>query len=150
MAPELIYRKIGVVSYKADVYSFGQLLLAIAAGRRKINATDHSSRVYFSSWIHERIVDKNRVEDLDLGDNLTEDGKKIFRRIVLVALWCVQWKPAHRPSMQQVVEMLESSIEQDLKLPPKPLYYPQDSYVEEEQSAFQDGTGESLSDSMSL
>ena len=139
MAPELIYRKIGGVSYKADVYSFGQLLLAMI-GRRKVNAlTDHSSRVYFSSWIYEK-VDRGEDEDLDLGD-ITQDEKDTVRKIILVALWCVQWTPADRPSMREVLEMLEGDLE-DLKLPPKPLYYPPDSPARE-QSNSQD-TGDSI------
>ncbi|KAJ3692419.1 hypothetical protein LUZ60_012769 [Juncus effusus] len=34
MAPELVSRSFGVISYKSDVYSFGMLLLEMAGGRR--------------------------------------------------------------------------------------------------------------------
>ncbi|KAI5659298.1 hypothetical protein M9H77_28091 [Catharanthus roseus] len=140
MAPELIYSKIGRVSYKADVYSFGQLLLAMV-GRGKLNAiTDHSSRVYFSSWIYEK-VNREEENDLDLGD-ITEDEKDIVRKFILVALWCVQWAPADRPSMHRVLEMLEGDL-MNIELPPKPVYYPQDSFARDQKSSDEDTTEDS-------
>ena len=48
MAPELFYKNIGGVSYKADVYSFGMLLLEMASKRKNFNAlVNHSSQIYF-------------------------------------------------------------------------------------------------------
>ncbi|PRQ55484.1 putative glycerophosphodiester phosphodiesterase, protein kinase RLK-Pelle-LRK10L-2 family [Rosa chinensis] len=45
IAPELIYKNIGGVSYKADVYSFGMLLMEMAGRRKNLNATvEHTSR----------------------------------------------------------------------------------------------------------
>lgn len=133
MAPELMYRKIGEVSHKADVYSFGQLLMAMI-GRKKVNSlTDHSSRVYFPAWIYDR-VERGEEEDMDLDLGvITREEKDIVRKIILVALCCVQWIPADRPSMREVVEMLEGDVE-GLKLPGKPLYYFPDTSPEEERS----------------
>ncbi|GMP24813.1 hypothetical protein CsSME_00001958 [Camellia sinensis var. sinensis] len=47
MAPELFYKNIGGVSYKADVYSFGMLLMEIAGKRRNWNASANSSQIFF-------------------------------------------------------------------------------------------------------
>jgi len=48
MAPELFYKNIGKVSYKADVYSFGMLLMEIANRRRNLNSNaDDSSQIFF-------------------------------------------------------------------------------------------------------
>jgi serine/threonine protein kinase len=48
MAPELFYKNIGGVSYKADVYSFGMLLMEMASKRRSLNShADHSSQFIF-------------------------------------------------------------------------------------------------------
>ncbi|KAL9339968.1 hypothetical protein Peur_066187 [Populus x canadensis] len=50
MAPELFYKNIGGVSYKADVYSFGMLLMEMVGRRKNLNAlADHSSQMYFPS-----------------------------------------------------------------------------------------------------
>ncbi|GKV25667.1 hypothetical protein SLEP1_g35068 [Rubroshorea leprosula] len=43
--------------------------------------------------------------------------------MAIVALWCIQMKPAIRPSMTKVLEMLESEIEL-LEMPPKPAFVP--------------------------
>ncbi|KAG2694082.1 hypothetical protein I3760_08G124600 [Carya illinoinensis] len=38
MAPEMVYQNIGGISYKADVYSFGMLLMEMASRRKNLNA----------------------------------------------------------------------------------------------------------------
>ena len=44
MAPELFYKNIGGVSYKADVYSYGMLLMEMVGRRKNLNAlANHSS-----------------------------------------------------------------------------------------------------------
>ncbi|WRX18033.1 Protein kinase domain - like 10 [Theobroma cacao] len=48
IALELFYKNIGGVSYKADVYSFGMLLMEMAAKRRNsTTVTEQSSEAYF-------------------------------------------------------------------------------------------------------
>ncbi|GKV25651.1 hypothetical protein SLEP1_g35050 [Rubroshorea leprosula] len=119
-APELFYKKIGGISYKADVYSFGMLLMEMVAGRRNKNSfSDQSSQIYFPAWIHERF---DQGEDIELGD-VTDIEKNLVRKIVIVALWCIQMKPAICPSMSKVLEMLESEV-QLLEMPPKPSFVP--------------------------
>ncbi|KAJ8752897.1 hypothetical protein K2173_008632 [Erythroxylum novogranatense] len=100
MAPELFYRNIGGVSYKADVYK-----------------TNHSSQ-YFPDWVHrEATMGKFEVEDV------SECEMKLVKKMVIVALWCIQMNPANRPPMNKVMEMLEADVE-CLELPPKPVLYP--------------------------
>ncbi|XP_022733693.1 rust resistance kinase Lr10-like isoform X2 [Durio zibethinus] len=118
IAPELVYKNIGGISYKADVYSFGMLLMEMIGRRRNLNAfADHSSQIYFPSWIYDRL---DRGEDIELGD--ISDGEKIMvRKMVVVAFWCIQLMPADRPSMSKVLKMLETDVEL-LEMPPKPFY----------------------------
>jgi len=52
-----------------------------------------------------------------------EHGKKTTKKMIIVALWCIQLKPVDRPSMHKVVEMLESDVE-SLRMPPKPFLTP--------------------------
>ncbi|KAL6320823.1 hypothetical protein AAG906_008823 [Vitis piasezkii] len=120
IAPELFYKNIGGVSYKADVYSFGMLLMEMVGKRKNVNAlAEHSSQIYFPSWIYDRY---GQGEDMEMGD-ATEDEKKLVKKLVIVALWCIQMKPIDRPSMSKTLEMLEGKVEL-LEMPPKPtLYY---------------------------
>ncbi|KAL6143176.1 hypothetical protein ACLB2K_053871 [Fragaria x ananassa] len=124
MAPELFYKNIGGVSYKADVYSFGMLMLEMEGRRKNLNAAiDHSSefsQMYFPTWVSDQL---NQGKEIEVGD-FTEDEMKIIKKMIIVALWCIQMKPIERPSMSKVVEMLEGDIE-NLQIPPKPFLYPQ-------------------------
>ena len=45
--------------------------------------------------------------------------KERARKMIMVALWCIQTDPKNRPSMSKVIEMLEGSID-SLDVPPKP------------------------------
>ncbi|KAB1205177.1 hypothetical protein CJ030_MR7G021995 [Morella rubra] len=106
MAPELFYKNIGGLSYKADVYSFGMLLMEMASRRKNVNASvDHSSQVYFPTWIYDQLQDGRDIEI----DNVTEEEREICKKMIIVALWCIQMKPSYRPSMHEVVGMLEEN-----------------------------------------
>ena len=108
IAPELFYQNIGGVSYKADVYSFGMLLLEMVGRRRNVNVhAEHSSQIYFSSWIYDKFHQEKDVEVRDA----TEDEKRLIKKMVIVALWCIQMKPTDRPSMSKALEMLEGDVE---------------------------------------
>ncbi|XP_062004690.1 rust resistance kinase Lr10-like isoform X2 [Rosa rugosa] len=121
IAPEMYYRTIGGVSYKADVYSFGMLLLEMAGRRKNLNPdVEHSSQIYFPSWIYEQL---EKGKNLEIED-ACEDDTKIAKKMITVALWCIQLMPADRPSMTKVLEMLEGEDEV-LQMPPKPFYCPQ-------------------------
>ncbi|XP_034896887.2 LEAF RUST 10 DISEASE-RESISTANCEUS RECEPTOR-LIKE PROTEIN KINASE-like 2.4 isoform X2 [Populus alba] len=121
MAPELFYKSIGGVSYKADVYSFGMLLMEMVGRRKNLNAlADHSSQMYFPSWVYDQV---NEGKDI-LEDQATEQEKNTIKKMTIVALWCIQLKPIDRPSMHRVVQMLEADIK-SLQMPPKPFLVPQ-------------------------
>ncbi|XP_039173589.1 rust resistance kinase Lr10-like [Eucalyptus grandis] len=126
MAPELFYKYLGGVSYKADVYSFGMLLMEMAGRRRNINAkVDCSSQIYFPLWVYDQLNKEN-----ELGMEVVEEEREIIRKMVIVALWCIQLIPNDRPSMRRVLDMLEGEID-ILQLPPKPLLYPSEEPVDD-------------------
>ncbi|XVF79209.1 hypothetical protein PTKIN_Ptkin14bG0202200 [Pterospermum kingtungense] len=118
IAPELVYKNIGGISYKADVYSFGMLVMEMIGKRKDLNLfADRTSQIYFPSWIYDRL---DPGEDIELGD-VTDAEKIMVRKMVVVAFWCIQLKPDDRPSMRKVLKMLESDVEV-LEMPPKPFY----------------------------
>ncbi|KHN05172.1 Putative receptor-like protein kinase [Glycine soja] len=131
MAPELFYKNIGGISHKADVYSFGMLLMEMASKRKNLNPhADHSSRLYFPFWIYNQL---GKETDIEM-EGVTEEEKKM----IIVSLWCIQLKPSDRPSMNKVVEMLEGDIE-SLEIPPKPSLYPHET-MENDQSIYSSQT----------
>ncbi|XP_038713528.1 rust resistance kinase Lr10-like isoform X2 [Tripterygium wilfordii] len=119
IAPELIYKRIGGVSYKADVYSFGMLLMEMLGKRKKLDATtdNNSSQMYFPLWVyHEMVQGKiTKVEDA------TEEEENMIKKMTLVGLWCIQIRPCDRPPMRKAIQMLEGHAT-NLGLPPKPTF----------------------------
>lgn len=134
MAPELFYRSIGGVSYKSDVYSFGMLLMEIVGRRKNLNTSvENSSQVYFPSWIYNQL---NQGEDIEIED-ATKEENEIAKKLIIVALWCIQLKPIDRPSMTKVVEMLEGESRL-LQIPHKPFSI---TYLHEEHESDTSSTG---------
>ncbi|KAG6714984.1 hypothetical protein I3843_05G210400 [Carya illinoinensis] len=122
MAPELFYKNIGGISYKADIYSFGMMLMEMVGKRKNLNAfAEHSSQIYFPTWVYDQFNDGKDIEI----DCATEEEKQIVNKMIIVALWCIQMNPSNRPSMNKVVEMLEGEVEH-LQIPSKaPLSSPE-------------------------
>ena len=130
MAPELFYKNIGGISYKADVYSFGMLLMEMASKRKNLNPyAERSSQLYYPFWIYNHLVEEKDIETEDV----TKEEKKIAKKMIIVALWCIQLKPNDRPSMNKVVEMLEGDIE-NLEIPPKPTLYPHETTIRDQRT----------------
>ncbi|KAG7981306.1 hypothetical protein I3843_05G226200 [Carya illinoinensis] len=105
IAPEVFSRNFGTVSYKADVYSFGMLLLEIVGGRRSTVdlMSENASQVYFPEWIYNLLEQKEELRVF-----IEDDGDmKIAKKLAIVGLRCIQWHPMDRPSMKLVVQMLE-------------------------------------------
>ncbi|OMO97988.1 hypothetical protein CCACVL1_04386 [Corchorus capsularis] len=116
IAPEVLSRNFGNVSYKSDVYSFGMLLLEMVGGRKNIDVNvGNISQVYFPEWVYDRL-DKGE----ELGIKIEDEGhSKIAKKLTIVGLWCIQWYPVDRPSMKTVVQWLEEEAE-NLTMPPNP------------------------------
>lgn len=117
IAPEMISRSFGVISSKSDVYSFGMLLLEMAGGRRNAdpNATN-SSQAYYPSWV------SNRLTEQELGEiSAAADMHELERKLCIVGMRCIQMKPHDRPTMTEVIEMLEGDAD-GLQMPPRPFF----------------------------
>ncbi|MED6126829.1 hypothetical protein PIB30_082243 [Stylosanthes scabra] len=117
MAPELFYRNIGTISDKVDVYSFGMLLMEMASRKKNLNTmAQNSSQVYFPFWVYNQLHDGSEI----VIENDTDEEMKLAKKMMIVALWCIQSKPNDRPSMKRVLEMLEQDDDEELEMPPKP------------------------------
>ncbi|XP_010066552.2 G-type lectin S-receptor-like serine/threonine-protein kinase At1g34300 [Eucalyptus grandis] len=116
MAPEWV--KTDQITPKADVYSFGMVLLEIVSGVR--NFEMQGSRIesedwYFPGWAFDKAFKEMKVEDiLDRQIKHAYDDKihfKLVDRMVKTAMWCLQDRPELRPSMGKVAKMLEGTVE---------------------------------------
>lgn len=116
MAPEWV--KSEPITSKADVYSFGMVLLEIVTGTRNFEmqgSTQNSEEWYFPGWAFEKVFKEIKVEDiLDRQIKHSYDNRAHFGlvdRMVKTAMWCLQDRPEMRPSMGKVAKMLEGTVE---------------------------------------
>uniref|UniRef100_A0ACD5TR32 Uncharacterized protein n=1 Tax=Avena sativa TaxID=4498 RepID=A0ACD5TR32_AVESA len=105
------------ITHKADVYSYGMMLLEIISGQR--NATNHVEGKYTSFPIFAAIK-VNEGDTMCLLDPTLEGqaGIEQLNRACRIACWCIQDAEDHRPMMGQVVRMLEGVME--VEIPPIP------------------------------
>ncbi|XP_024987335.1 probable LRR receptor-like serine/threonine-protein kinase At1g07650 [Cynara cardunculus var. scolymus] len=104
MAPE--YALWGLLTYKADVYSFGVLALEIVAGKNNMKFRPSEDCFCLLDWA---IVLEQKGSLIDLVDpRLGSDfNKKEAVGMIKIALLCTNQSPDLRPSMSEVVNMLE-------------------------------------------
>ncbi|KAG8067053.1 hypothetical protein GUJ93_ZPchr0005g14873 [Zizania palustris] len=109
MAPEYIVH--GQLTEKADIYSYGVLVLEIITGRKSLNSVASSAEGHsLMSLIWKHYSEGTVMELLDpnLREQCTEEeAVKVFH----VGLLCSQASPNLRPPMWKVVEMLGSRAE---------------------------------------
>ncbi|XP_042499671.1 G-type lectin S-receptor-like serine/threonine-protein kinase At1g34300 [Macadamia integrifolia] len=125
LAPEWVTREQPITA-KADVYSFGMVLLEIVSGSRNFQSRESLSEDwYFPRWAYEKVYEEKMVEDL-LDKTIIHcyDIKvhiEFVDRMVKTAIWCLQERPDLRPSMGKVAKMLEGTVE--ITEPPKPTIF---------------------------
>ncbi|XP_028772804.1 rust resistance kinase Lr10-like [Neltuma alba] len=116
IAPEVFSRNFGNVSHKADVYSFGMLLLELIGGRRITHdTTENAPHIHYPEWIYNILEER---EDVRIHIDEDSDAKTV-KKLGIVGLWCIQWHPVDRPSMQVAVQMLEGEGDK-LPIPSNP------------------------------
>ncbi|XP_061362375.1 G-type lectin S-receptor-like serine/threonine-protein kinase At2g19130 isoform X2 [Gastrolobium bilobum] len=116
LAPEWIS---GVaITAKADVYSYGMMLFEFVSGRRNSEPSEDGKVTFFPTCAANLVIQGGSV--LSLLDPLLQGNADIeeVTRIIKVASWCVQDNETHRPTMGQVVQILEGILE--VTLPPIP------------------------------
>ncbi|XWS10376.1 hypothetical protein CRYUN_Cryun39dG0072100 [Craigia yunnanensis] len=108
------------VSYKCDVYSFGVMLFEILGRRRNYDVNLGESQEWFPKQVWEKF-DKGELELAWRNCEIEEKDREKAKTMVTVALWCVQYLPEARPSMRNVVKILEGGAE--AATPPNPFQH---------------------------
>ncbi|KAE8793620.1 receptor-like kinase ARK1AS [Hordeum vulgare] len=118
IAPEMISRSFGVISSKSDVYSFGMLLLEMAGGRRNADPNaGSSSQAYYPSWVYDQLT-REEVGEIS---PVAADMHELEKKLCVVGLWCIQMRSRDRPTMSEVIEILEAGVD-GLQMPSRPFF----------------------------
>ncbi|XP_057951145.1 G-type lectin S-receptor-like serine/threonine-protein kinase At5g24080 [Malania oleifera] len=115
LAPEWVSNR--PITVKADVYSYGMLLLEIIGGRRNLDTSYDAEDFFYPGWAYKEMTSgiPLKAADKRLGGAVEEEE---LTRALKVAFWCIQDEVCMRPSMGEVVKMLEGSV--DINGPPMP------------------------------
>ncbi|KAG8389403.1 hypothetical protein BUALT_Bualt02G0225600 [Buddleja alternifolia] len=113
VAPE--YALYGQLSERSDVYSFGVVLLELLSGRKALMAVNDGRPMVITDWAWS-LVRKERAMDV-VEENMPDLGPtEVVEKYVLVAVLCSHPQLYARPTMDQVVKMLD----QDAPIPSIP------------------------------
>ncbi|KAK8959297.1 Leucine-rich repeat receptor-like protein kinase PXL2 [Platanthera guangdongensis] len=102
MAPECGYTN--KVNEKVDVYSFGVVLLELITGREASDGGQHDS---LAEWARHRFKDGEKILDAvdhRIGGTVSLDE---IGMVFKLAIFCTRRMPADRPSMKQVLQILQ-------------------------------------------
>ncbi|XP_021811248.1 cysteine-rich receptor-like protein kinase 10 [Prunus avium] len=128
MAPE--YARNGKFSTKSDAYSFGVLVMEIITGRKNSSFRKFSNLQSYA-WQHWANGTALELLDPRLGDQWP---RYEVLKCVHIGLLCVQEAPAERPTMSEVVMML-NSYTINSAIPSQPAFYVrQESSADSQQS----------------
>ncbi|KAJ1685797.1 hypothetical protein LUZ63_017187 [Rhynchospora breviuscula] len=115
LAPEWISGT--ALTAKADVYSYGMMLLEIIFGKRNRRQEENNDVSFFPAFAAKKLVEGDIQCLLDV--NFVDDANmEELERALKVALWCVQWEEDSRPSMGKIVQLLEGLT--NVSMPPIP------------------------------
>ncbi|XP_022755699.1 G-type lectin S-receptor-like serine/threonine-protein kinase SD2-5 [Durio zibethinus] len=108
MAPEWLS---SVITEKADVYSFGIVVLEILCGRKNVDGSlqeedRHLLRLFRRKQEEGQLVDLIDKCSEDMQANAAE-----VMEMMKVATWCLQNEHVRRPSMSTVVKIFEGSVD---------------------------------------
>ncbi|TKY60478.1 LRR receptor serine/threonine-protein kinase [Spatholobus suberectus] len=105
IAPE--YLSTGKSSEKTDVFGYGITLLELVSGERAIDLSrlEDDEDVLLIDHV-KKLLRENRLEDI-VDRNLESYDPKEVETILQVALLCTQGFPEDRPTMSEVVKMLQ-------------------------------------------
>ncbi|KAI4387360.1 hypothetical protein MLD38_005198 [Melastoma candidum] len=104
LAPE--YAQTGQITEKADVYSFGVILLELVTGRKAVDLHRPKGQQCLVEWARP-LVEQSMIEELidpRLGDQYPEHEVLCMTH---TALKCVRQDPESRPRMSQVLRILK-------------------------------------------
>ncbi|OMO99020.1 hypothetical protein COLO4_13551 [Corchorus olitorius] len=117
VAPE--YALYGKLTEKSDVYSFGVVLLELLSGKKAYG--NNEGKIFrLTDWAWELVQQGNALQVIEQG--MPEIGlPEVMEQYVLIAVLCSHHDLHVRPTMDQIVKMLETGF-QNPSVPRLPVF----------------------------
>ncbi|KAK6164732.1 hypothetical protein DH2020_001596 [Rehmannia glutinosa] len=118
VAPE--YALYGQLTERSDVYSFGVVLLELLSGKKALIAVNDGQPTLVTDWAWS-LVRKGRAIDVVESDMPDLGPLEVVEKYVLVAVLCSHPQLYARPTMDQVVKMLDTDDVPVPLIPERPI-----------------------------
>ncbi|KAK8650706.1 hypothetical protein V6N13_140333 [Hibiscus sabdariffa] len=107
VAPE--YALYGQLTDRSDVYSFGVVLLELLSGKKALTMNDENQPSVVADWARSLVKNEKALDVIE--DGMPELGPpEVLEKYVFIAVLCSHPEFQCRPSMDQVVNMLETDV----------------------------------------
>lgn len=90
---------------KIDIYSFGVVLLELVTGREPNFGEEHTS---LAEWAWKNYAEANSIDEMLDGEIKKPGFLDEMKTVFTLGLICTSSSPSSRPSMKEVVQILQS------------------------------------------
>lgn len=95
------------VSQASDVYSFGVVLLELVCGKPAYHQPNDGIATTLVKWVRAAVIDNIGIGRIFDEKCLRFETEEAMKHVFQIAMDCVSTDPEHRPTMTQVVQVLE-------------------------------------------
>ncbi|KAL3522558.1 hypothetical protein ACH5RR_015392 [Cinchona calisaya] len=113
MAPEWLS---SCITEKADVYSFGIVVMEIVCGRKNLDRNESGELVHLLTVFMKKAEEDRLIDMIDNCYNGMQQNVPEILQMMRLALWCLQSDFIVRPSMSRVVQVIEGTSDIEVTL----------------------------------
>jgi len=107
LAPEWLTSQI---TEKADIYSFGIVVMEIISGRKNLDTSRSEESVHLITVLEKKVKNGQLADLIAEHDNDMQIHKQEIIQMMKLAMWCMQIDSKRRPQMSNVVNVLEGTM----------------------------------------
>ncbi|KAF8671014.1 hypothetical protein HU200_050293 [Digitaria exilis] len=107
LAPEWLTSQI---TEKADIYSFGVMVMEIISGRKNLDTSRSEESVHRITLLEKKVKNGQLVDLIDEHNNDMQVHQQDAVQMMKLAMWCLQIDSKRRPQMSDVIKVLEGPM----------------------------------------